>query len=98
MSYRGYLKNNEHWQKLRREALEESKRASPTGNMFGRCMKCGYEPYKPILQLHHKTYENRGHETLDDVILLCPRCHAEAHGKEFGKLANNTKDADKTAI
>lgn len=85
MSYRSYLKNSEHWQKLRRRALEESKRASPTNNIFGRCMKCGYEPYKPILQLHHLNYKHVGKETLDDVILLCPRCHKAEHKRDNSK-------------
>lgn len=85
MSYRGYLKNSEHWQNLRRLALEESKKDSPTNNRFGRCKKCGYEPYKPILQLHHLNYEHMGKETLDDVMLLCPRCHKAEHGKGDSK-------------
>lgn len=83
MSYRGYLLNDPHWQQLKREAMERARAASPTHNLHGRCERCGYEPWRPCLQLHHKTYENRGHETLDDVILLCPKCHANAHGREL---------------
>ena len=94
-SYRGYLKNSPHWQQLREQALEESRKASPTHNLYGRCMKCGYEPWKPCLQLHHKTYENRGHETMDDVILLCPRCHAREHGRELDG-SNNKEHVSST--
>lgn len=97
MSYRNYLNENPHWKQLKEEALIESRKDSPTNNMFGRCMKCGYEPWKPCLQLHHLNYDHVGHETLEDVILLCPKCHTAAHGKELGKRGSNTKDTAKTA-
>ena len=34
------------------------------------------------LQLHHKTYERIGGEELEDLVLLCERCHALIHELE----------------
>jgi hypothetical protein len=37
------------------------------------------------LNVHHKSYRNLGHETLDDVIVLCEICH-ERHHKIIGNI------------
>lgn len=50
-------------------------------NLHGVCEQCGYEPYKPCLQVHHKTYDRIFREELDDLILLCPKCHKAEKGK-----------------
>ncbi len=31
------------------------------------------------LHVHHLHYQNRGHEQLDNLILLCPECHQATH-------------------
>jgi 5-methylcytosine-specific restriction endonuclease McrA len=33
------------------------------------------------LHVHHRTYERRGHEEDQDVIVLCAHCHAKFHDK-----------------
>lgn len=33
------------------------------------------------LNVHHKTYDNRGKETFEDIIVLCRNCHAKFHDK-----------------
>lgn len=33
------------------------------------------------LNVHHRTYERRGYERLDDLTTLCRDCHAKHHGK-----------------
>jgi len=43
--------------------------------------KCGLCGHETQLETHHKTYEHLGHETPDDVIVLCRDCHAKHHGK-----------------
>ena len=64
--YAEYLKS-EHWEKVRQWAL------SWAGY---RCMVCNAaEP----LQVHHRTYENLGHELPTDVIALCGKHHKMAH-------------------
>lgn len=69
--YAEYLKTD-HWQSVRKIALEHA------GN---KCEVCN-SPRK--LQVHHRTYENRGKETLSDVIVLCAGCHGLFH--KNGKL------------
>ena len=41
------------------------------------CERCGYDVYQ-ILQVHHKN-RNRNNNTLDNLELLCPNCHASEH-------------------
>jgi len=55
-----------NWQELKKELLEE----------ITRCEACGL---KSMLELHHRTYINWGHETRDDVVLLCRKCHRKVH-------------------
>lgn len=76
--YREYLKSPQ-WKALKEKALERSKVNAKSNNIHGVCEKCGYEPWRAILQLHHKSYKNIYHETLDDVVLICPQCHKREH-------------------
>ena len=41
----------------------------------GKCAWCGAEGK----QVHHKTYDNIGRESLSDLVLLCNKCHNTAH-------------------
>ena len=34
------------------------------------------------LNLHHKTYENFGNESIDELELLCASCHRKRHNEE----------------
>lgn len=66
MDYREYLKSYE-WQNKRRYALY----------MAGyRCEHC--KEKKKKLSVHHKHYETLFHERLQDVVVLCSDCHANA--------------------
>ena len=64
--YNEYLKS-EHWQEVRAGALERA------GN---RCQLCNRAAR---LHVHHRTYERRGCELPDDVIVLCADCHKLFH-------------------
>lgn len=44
---------------------------------FGKCETCGF-PDKRILEVHHKD-RNRNNNTRENLILLCPNCHALQH-------------------
>lgn len=66
--YREYLKTD-HWLELREEALKRA------GN---RCQVCAY---KKNLHVHHNTYKNIGHEDLEDLVVLCWKCHKTFHRK-----------------
>ena len=66
MPYKEYLLT-EHWREIRESAL---KRAGY------RCFLCSKGE---SLHVHHRTYENLGEESPDDVIVLCRDCHEKHH-------------------
>lgn len=43
-----------------------------------KCEVCSYDSYQEVLQIHHKD-RNRKNNDLDNLIVLCPTCHAEEH-------------------
>jgi hypothetical protein len=67
MDYKPYLQTEE-WERKRRDAVERAR---------GVCEKCGSPDN---LQVHHKTYERRGEELPEDLIVLCSECHKKEHG------------------
>jgi gas vesicle protein len=69
MPYAKYLKT-QHWIDKRNSALRRAKY---------KCELCNRD--NVALQVHHKTYERRGHEYSSDLIVLCSSCHARHHGK-----------------
>lgn len=72
MPYKDYLKTD-WWKEVREAALERANH---------RCQVCNGT--RGGLNVHHRTYERRGFENPEDVIVLCRDCHALFH-KE-GKL------------
>lgn len=78
IGYKEYLKSN-HWKKLRRRYVKKT----------SICEMCNKN--KSNLQLHHKTYVNLGNEDREDLMIPCPKCHAEVHAKNKPKN-NNTCD------
>jgi hypothetical protein len=68
VDYQVYLKSKE-WRAKREWALERA------GN---RCQLCNSGAN---LHVHHRTYENLGHEHPGDVIVLCGGCHGAFHEK-----------------
>ena len=68
MHYDDYLRSPE-WQERRRLEIQAAENA---------CDRCGRRTER--LHVHHLTYERRGHEHPDDLSVLCPGCHREAHG------------------
>lgn len=75
MNYREYLRTPE-WQATRRYHLRRS---------GYRCQLCNQGGQ---LEVHHRTYERRGNERFEDLIVLCTNCHARFHdslpGGPFG--------------
>jgi hypothetical protein len=69
MDYRLYLQTD-HWARTRHYALDRAGR---------RCELC--HEADEILNVHHKTYERRGFELPEDLIVLCRQCHAKFHNK-----------------
>ena len=68
MPYKDYLKS-EHWKITRSKAVKKAN------------FKCEVCNSKMELNVHHKTYENRGCEPPEDLIVLCHHCHAKFHDK-----------------
>jgi 5-methylcytosine-specific restriction endonuclease McrA len=66
MPYEDYLKTPE-WNKIRLRALKRVKY---------RCQVCNK---KDVLNVHHRTYERRGHEKIVDLVVLCKDCHKLFH-------------------
>jgi hypothetical protein len=68
--YAAYLASS-HWQQLRKEYLDEA----------SECEKCAIPrwfaeiAYDQDLHLHHLSYQNLGKEGLEDLQVLCRRCH-----------------------
>lgn len=74
-NYEQYLKT-EHWRLKKKEYSSVYKKE---------CAICGD---KKKLHLHHKTYENVGKENLEDLVLLCEKCHYEIHNDECNDMEN----------
>jgi hypothetical protein len=68
--YDRYLRSRA-WQKKRAKVL---KRAN------GICEICGDDP---PTQIHHLTYQNLGHEQLDELRALCNHCHIMLHEEKI---------------
>jgi hypothetical protein len=65
--YAEYLKT-EHWQAVRKDALQRAK---------NRCQLC--DAADRPLNVHHRSYINKGAERPCDVIVLCRPCHEKHH-------------------
>ena len=74
MPYAEYLETG-HWKMTRKVAFARAK---------GRCQVCNVKDVE--LHVHHRTYERRGDERPQDLIVLCCDCHTIFH--ENGKLAS----------
>jgi 5-methylcytosine-specific restriction endonuclease McrA len=68
MRYADYLRSP-HWQQMKATALKRSRY---------RCQLCGANQWV-TLDVHHSTYERRGHELPADLIVLCRQCHTKHH-------------------
>jgi hypothetical protein len=58
-------RNSGNWQQLRSRVIERD---------GGCCTECGSTDRPTV---HHLTYENEGHEKLEDLVTLCVSCHAK---------------------
>ena len=78
--YSEYLKTP-HWLETRAVAL---KRAG------SRCQVCSSTK---LLEVHHNTYENLGHEKPEDLCVLCDECH-ELYSKKIASQREEIVSAD----
>lgn len=72
-----------HYQNLEdsQEGTENTYRALAFRNYEHKCAVCGWCDDEDILQVHHID-ENRQNNVLNNLIILCPNCHAKL---TFGK-------------
>lgn len=71
------LKSGDNFKSLRPEhygSLFGDYRKLAFKNYPHKCAVCGYDEDERILQVHHKD-ENREHNNLENLIILCPNCH-----------------------
>ncbi len=54
-----------------------------------KCERCGFNKFE-ILEIHHKDRDRR-HNTLRNLELICPNCHAEEHYSKNGLLRKGGK-------
>lgn len=66
-TYHQYL-NSMHWNNTKERFR----------NRFSTCALCAS---RQNLHIHHRSYERRGGECDDDLMMLCKRCHHEFHEK-----------------
>ena len=62
----------------------------------GKCERCG-KTLGATFVPHHLSYDHFKEETLEDLQLLCMRCHAEVHGKVVPSRQKHSKKNVKTA-
>jgi hypothetical protein len=74
LPYSIYLKSR-HWQRVRSRALVRAGHA---------CQLCNTK--QATLDVHHRTYERRGNEQPEDLIVLCRACHFKFHEDDAGGL------------
>src|SRR5574343_250313 len=70
-------------------SLEQKKRVLKKRSNY--CHDCGFDKVPSILEVHHiiPTYKG-GLDTYDNLVLLCPNCHAIRH-LEIRRLENYVK-------
>ena len=73
MQYNEYLKSD-HWQKLRKLAWYKFPH---------KCSICGT---KDDLVLHHRTYKDLGHESLNQITIICQTHHTAIHYENGQKV------------
>ena len=69
LPYSEYLKT-QHWKSIRKYKYKAADY---------HCQKCRCVNKK--LHVHHLTYESRGNESMNDLIVLCADCHKKEHTK-----------------
>lgn len=79
-AYNEHLASNK-WRKMKKQARSQSFRE--LGKIA--CSRCGIserdnrQTYGEGLHGHHKTYQRFGKEVVQDIELLCSKCHASEH-------------------
>ena len=74
---------SKHWNRLKRLYLKNHRKEYKEKNGYKiSCEYCNKEHLRADVQLHHLSYKNVGNENLEELVLICFKCHLKAHGKE----------------
>lgn len=80
-TYEEYLQTL-HWQGFRTRVLDQQAEK----NEYNFCERCGERTEKvtrmTALHVHHRTYERLGEERIEDVEIVCRKCHEKEHGHD----------------
>lgn len=81
------LESGEQFKKMRPEHYgtadsEYTYRAKAFRNYIHSCAICNWNEDSDILQVHHID-ENRNNNTLENLIILCPNCHAKLTSHKY---------------
>lgn len=66
--YQEYI-NSAAWKRIRKLKIDQ---------VGGKCERCHISKWSVRLEVHHKNYKNFKHERLEDLEVLCPKCHGNA--------------------
>lgn len=78
VNYKEYI-NSKEWKKKKQEVFNERGKE---------CEQCGAQHY---IHVHHLNYDNLGNENLEDLQILCYRCHMSKHDEYFNKFVLKKK-------
>jgi len=53
---------------------------------------------KPVVEIHHLTYERTGNELLEDLIGLCKDCHEKKHPDKLKYTTNHFRPIEEIAL
>lgn len=86
--YRDYI-NSAEWAEKRAQALRHYDYTCEKKRQGGGLARCGGP-----LQVHHRHYRNLGHESMEDLKVLCKKHHKYHHiKKDFKSFMKALRDA-----
>ena len=80
----GSLYRDQYQQYLKTSAWADLKHQTKERDNYT-CQSCKIRfdsPVMPMIEVHHKNYDNVYHELLSDLITLCRECHQLEHHKQ----------------
>ena len=79
-----------HWHNEQRKRINRTvDRQTLFTERGGCCERCGWDAVPEVLEVHHID-RNRRHNTRENLLLLCPNCHAIDHfDHRDGQFKNN---------
>lgn len=73
-----YLKSD-HWEQLKKDFATQDEVCEVCGTPHWHKKKDGTWKCVRFFVFHHKHYDTVGHESREDLMRICKRCHDECH-------------------